>query len=168
MSQTQLIEACYEDLASLRAALLTLSSEAHYDYDVYGPTNLTEFDELMPYRYSLNRGFTVAAAFVGLATFWIMCITTSLIYNLIVGGKPTISNVPFVIPAYEGTIAVAAVAAFAAAIAVARLGLHPPAEKYDARLSRDTYGIYVRCQQDQRDEVVEMLRSTGAVEVHEV
>ena len=53
-----------------------------------------------------------------------MCITTSLIYGLVVGGKPPVPNVPFIIPAYEGTNLFGSVAAFAGCLLYARSGAH--------------------------------------------
>ncbi len=167
MSDAGVIRARYDGPDSFRHGLQVLKDADMRDFVAYAPTNLVDFDDLLPLRISLNRFFAISAGAVGLAVFWLMCLTTAWIYSLVVGGKPPTSNVPYVIPAYEGAILLAAIVGFTAVFIFARLGLHLPPSDYDGRFSQDSFGIDVRCGPDERDTVTEMLKSTGAVEVHE-
>jgi len=162
------VRARYDDFNNFRRGLLALKHAHIHSYHAFGPTNLVDVDELMPVRFSPVRGFAIFAGFIGLVMFWVMCITTSDIYSLVVGGKPPISNVPFVIPAYEGTILSAAVIGFAVALVIAAIGFHQPPADYDPHFSEDSYGVEVLCRLEERTHIMDLLRNTGAVEVHEV
>lgn len=142
--------------------------EAHYmDYTAFGPTNLHEVEHLMPLKGSPVRFSATLGAILGLITFWLMCIFTSQIYMLITGGKPPVSNVPFIIPAYEGTILTGSVFAFIAVLIIAALGSHLPPADYDPRYSENAYGIELLCDGDRADKAVKLLEDAGASEVNQ-
>ena len=106
------VRAVFEDYPAFVKALRSLKEARVRDYEAYGPTNLQEIEELMPAESSFVRGWATLGGIFGLALFWIVCILSSLIYGLIVGGKPPVSNLPYIIPAYEGTILCGSIAAF--------------------------------------------------------
>ncbi len=162
------VRGLYEDFERFEAALRTLKERGVRCYEAYGPTNLEEIEDLMPSKGSRVRVWDTSGAIIGLATFWIMCVTTSLIYGLIVGGKPPVSNVPFIIPAYEGTILTGSIMAFLAILWYASLGPRWPGRDYDPRFSEDRYGIDVHCSPGDRAEMSSLLRDAGAVEVIDV
>lgn len=137
-------------------------------YTAYGPVNLKEIEDLMPAKSSYVRGWATGGAFLGLATFFTMCVMTSIIYSIVVGGKPPISNVPYLIPAYEGTILFGAICAFMAGLIYAFRKLGPVPADYDTRFSGDAFGVEVTCEAEERDQVTELLRNAGAVEVYEL
>jgi molybdopterin-containing oxidoreductase family membrane subunit len=92
---------------------------------------------------------------------------TSIIYGLIVGGKPPISNLPYIIPTYEGTILFGAIGAFVAGLIYASLKLRRFPADYDTRFSGDSFGIDIDCRPEERDQLANLLKNAGAVEVYE-
>lgn len=161
------IEAIYDSYAPFEEALRALKAAGAARYHAYGPTNLKDLEELMPVRGVDVRLFATLGALVGLVGFYLMCVLSSLIYRLITGGKPPISNLPFVIISYEGTILCGSLAAFLSAIMLARLwGQRPPAV-YNPRFSSDRYGVVVETDADQAPKTRELLKKSGAVEINE-
>ena len=159
------VRARFEDIHALETALRALKDSRFDQYEAFGPTNLKELEDLMPASSSFVRGWTTTGAIIGLCSFWFMCVAAALIFNLITGGKPPWSNVPFVIPAYEGTILFGAITAMVATISYARLGIRKPPEEHDPRFTSDRYGIEVGCEEESRGEVERLLRAAkGEVE----
>lgn len=167
MADTKRVQARFEDFERFKDALRKLKDSAMRDYEAYGPTNLQDIEDLMPPRRSLVRHWATSGGIIGLASFWLMCVWSSVIYNLVVGGKPPISNVPYVIPAYEGTILLGSIGAFVAAILYALLGLHNVPPDFDPRFTQDSYGIQVQCKPSEEKRIIELLNNSGAVEVYE-
>jgi len=90
-----------------------------------------------------------------------------MIYNIIVGGKPPVSRVPYVVPTYEGTILIGSIGAFIAVLVYACLRSRTVPADYDRRFSGDTFGIDVECRDEERGRLIDLLRGAGAVEVYE-
>lgn len=162
------VRARFDDYAAFKQALSKLKNTRMRRYEAYGPTNLEEIESLMPDEGSLVRVWATGAGFMGLAIFWILCITTALIYGLIVGGKPPISNLPYIIPAYEGTILLGSVAAFVMGLFYARLRPQELPPDYDPKFSGDSYGIVIWCEPSERERIVTQMNEAGAVEVDEL
>ena len=110
--------------------------------------------------WSLAAGF--AGAFLG---FW-LCIGSSFLYNLIVGGKPVVSWLPFSVIGFELTILTSALTTLGAVLVYARLYPREPAETYDPGFSVDKFGIAVAVATGAEGDVVEMLERAGAEEIH--
>ena len=161
------IKAIFDTLTALERALGALKSAEVEDYEAYGPTNLDGLQPLMPSKGSPVRGMATLGAIAGVGLFFYMCVGTSLIYDLITGGKPAWANAPFIIPAYEGTILLGSVAAFIAVLIWAGLAGLKPGPDYDPRFSSDSYGVNVYCTLERRDSVVQLLKNAGAVEITE-
>lgn len=157
MSDTACVMARFEDYESFVDALKSLKNSGKYHYEAYGPTNLVDLEDLMPSRGSGVRIWATAGAFIGMATFWLMCVLSSLIYKIYVGGKPPVSNIPFVIPAYEGTILCGAIGAFIAVAFSVRFSPRRPSSPYDPQFSGDSYGIAVYCEAREKGDVAEMI-----------
>jgi hypothetical protein len=161
------IKAVFDSREKLVSALTALQASHMDNYKAYGPTNLEDLAGLMPRKGSPIRFFSTSGALIGLGLLFYMCVTTSLIYNLIVGGKPPWSNVPYLIPAYEGTILVGSFGAFGAVLIYAGLRVRRPEPGYDIRFSGDCYGVVVYCMPERRDEALTILRNAGAMEIDE-
>lgn len=162
------VRGIFEDWELMKSALAELKQTRSTGYTAYGPVDLTEIEDLMPAKSSFVRGWATAGGLFGLALFFAMCVMTSMIYRLVVGGKPPISNVPYLIPTYEGTILLGAICAFIAGLIYARIRMRPLPQDYDTRFSGDTFGVEVTCDEAERDGVIDLLKRTGAVEVYEL
>jgi len=162
------IRGVFDDWDAFKDALRTLKQARGSGYTAYGPVNLNEVQDLMPEKSSYVRGWSTLGAASGLATFFLMCVLTSMIFDLVVGGKPPVSRVPYVIPTYEGTILFGAIFAFVAGLIYAWVGLRPLPAGYDARFSGDAFGVEITCDPAEREAMSGLLRDSGAVEVYEL
>lgn len=161
------VRGVFDDWESFKEALRELKETRRRGYTAYGPVSLKEVEDLMPEKSSFVRAWSTSCAGIGFATFFLMCVLTSLIYSLIVGGKPPVSNVPYVVPMYEGTILIGGIGAFIAVLIYACLRSRALPADYDIRFSGDSFGIDVECRQEERDRLTDLLRGAGAVEVYE-
>lgn len=161
------VRGVFDDFDAFKEALKELKESHMRHYTAWGPTNLKDIQELMPAQSSFVRGWATVGGLTGLATFWLMCVLTALIYDLIVGGKPSVSNVPYVVPMYEGTILLGAIGAFTFALIYMATGFHQPPEDYDTRFSGASYGIEVVCRPGDKARITNLLNEAGATEVYE-
>lgn len=162
------IRAIFGSFTDFERALRSLMESGQRRYEAFGPIDLKDVEDLMPRRGSSVQVFATAGAFIGLVLFFLMCVAASLLYGQVVGGKPPVSKAPFIIVSYEGTILLGAMAAFIATIVLARLRPRKPAPDYDPRFSGADFGIDVYSDPDERNQVVELLREAGAVEINEI
>lgn len=162
----------YDDYHAFRDGLRALRDSGCTRYEAYGPIDLESVEELMPRRGSMVRFYATVGALIGMASFFFMCTASALIYSLVTGGKPPLSNVPYVVVTYEGTILLGGVAAFLAVLALARLWPREPrwngGQAPWARFVGDSFGIVVDCGPEQRCEVRDILKRSGASEVKEI
>lgn len=167
MADTARVVAEFDSFDSFEHALRKIKEARVTGYQAYGPINLVDVEDLMPQQWSPVRGVATIGAILGLMLFLYMCIKSSMIYDLIVGGKPPVTLVPYVIVGYEGTILLGALFAFFAVIISALLLTRTTPEEEESRFTSDRFGIEVRFEENRREAVVSILREAGAAEVDE-
>ena len=156
----------FEDFGRFERALKVFKEAGVRNYSAYGPVSLVELDHLLPWRPSLVNWFAYAGAIAGLVTFYLMCRLSSLLFDLITGGKPAISNVPFVVVTYEGTILLGAIGAFIGVIFLARLARPRMEKPAGSRYTGDSFGIEGPCTFVERGWVVSVLTQCQADEIY--
>ena len=162
------LRAIYDDMEKLAAGLKALKDSGMWEYEAYGPTSLDNVQDLMKGKGSKVRMLTYVGGIAGLVFFWYMCMASSLVFKLVTGGKPAISNVPFIVVGYQGAIFVASVAAFLGVLVFARLGRKKTPAEYDSRFSGTDFGIVVHIRPEDRNRAADILRASGAVEINEL
>lgn len=167
MERIPCVRGKFYDYDRFKQALHALKESGIRRYEAFGPTELDGVRDLMPRKGSPVRPWATIGALVGLVVFYLMCALTAQIYNLIVGGKMPVAGVPYIVPAYEGTILVGSVMAFVAVLIYARFGDHQLPADYDPDYSRDTYGIHVYCGLAEGERAASILRDSGAAEIDE-
>jgi len=161
MSTGMTVRARFADLGSMERALHALHESPIRDYEAYGPVPLAGLEHLMPRRGSPVRVIAAIGGLTGLVGGLGLAIYSSDVFELITGGKPPVALLPFVIVGFEFTILLAVLATFFGVGHCCRfMPVAPPAE-YDARYSDGTYGIHVRCREDEGDIVRRMLTDAG-------
>lgn len=161
------VNADFTDYDAFKTALTALKASRFKQYQALGPTNLAELEDLMPAKGSHVRFWTTFGAISGLIAFFGLCIITALIFGLIVGGKPPVSNVPYMVVGYEGTILTGGVVAMLAVLAYAGLRPRETPDWYEPNLSADTYGIRVAFESRDKQRLIDLLTQAGAAEIHE-
>lgn len=162
------IKAVFDNYINFKKALTSLYEAGHRQYEVFSPIDPTDIEYLMPKKGSTVHIYALIGALSGMALFFFMCIYASQLFGQVVGGKPPVSRIPFTIVTYEGTILFGAVTAFITAMILARLRPGKPSKGYDPRFTADNFGIEVSFDAGRREQVIELLKSAGAIEVNEI
>ncbi len=159
--------AVYGDAGKLVEGVKKMRLQGFNQLETFTPTKMPRLMEVMGRSKSPIRYITLAGAVIGgLLGFW-LAIGTAEVNNLFVGGKGPEAYIPFMLPTFEGTILIGSIVNLIGLICLARLfGLKTPA-MYDRRFSRDKFGMYVQCSEEQREEAASILQTTGPEEINE-
>jgi Ni/Fe-hydrogenase subunit HybB-like protein len=132
--------------------------------EVFSPFRLTSVERLLYGRASPVRLWTLTGALLGLASGFALAILAALVNDLIVGGKPPVSIVPYCVLGFECTILGGTLFNLAGVTWHARLYRLAPPHAYDRRFSRDKFGLFIACEPGLRDEVIALLQGTDPEE----
>jgi hypothetical protein len=148
-------------------AIEALRGKGYDDFSVYTPLAQHEIEAAVERtrRLSRVRLFTLVGGLLGTASGFTLTIWTSVLWNLVTGGKPIVSIPPYVVIAFELTILFGGVATVIGILALGRLPRLRRTPAFDPRFSADRFGIAVHCPPDRHEAVREILASAGAEEV---
>ncbi len=90
-----------------------------------------------------------------------MAIFTSVQWDLIVGGKPIISLIPFFIVGFEFTILFAVFGNVIGLLVCMRLPDFKGLERYDPRCSGAHFGVVATCESGRRKELMDFFQKKG-------
>ncbi len=155
----------FSHLDTLLAAMKQLPVEGFREVEVYSPTPHHEIAHLLHRKPSPVRVFTLVGGLTGLATGWAMTIGSTILFPIVVGGKPVISIPPFGVVAYIMTILFGAIATFIGFLVNARVPQVKVVEGYDDRLSSDHFGVLIHCHPEEVVKLEKLLKKLGAVAV---
>ncbi|MBI5499070.1 MAG: DUF3341 domain-containing protein [Deltaproteobacteria bacterium] len=150
--------------AAAVAAVRELRDRGFGDLETFSPVPVEELLAELP-RKPPVRHFTLWGGLAGLATGLLLTSLTSLIYNLVVGGKPPIAIVPYLIVSFELTILLGGLCTLAGLLIGARLPRRKEPRLWDPRLSEDRYGVSVNCNPEALDLLSRILAEHGAEDV---
>jgi molybdopterin-containing oxidoreductase family membrane subunit len=119
-------------------------------------------------RKSPVRIWTLVGALTGLSGGFALAIGSAWVNGLVVGGKFTpMAFIPYCIVGFEGTVLLGTIFNLAGMIIHCRLARGKPLPAaYDGRFSHDKFGLFVACEQSQRQRVRELLLSANAEEAN--
>ncbi len=155
------VVASFEHLDSLLSALAAIQSKGCDDYEVFSPIPHHDIEKAVGGRKSKVRYFTFFGVVAGLFFGFGMAIGTSLLWDLITGGKPIVSMPPFLVIGFELAILFGGVFTLIAVLRLSRLpsrrspGYHPS-------FSDDRFGLYVVLPPEQTDEVKALMEKHQA------
>jgi hypothetical protein len=152
-------------LDSLILAIKQLKNAGYEELQALSPIPHHAIDEALEKPTSPVRFFTLVGCLLGCITGFTLTIAATLHYPLIVGGKPIISVPPFLVIVFELTILFGGLLTLVGMLLNARLpGVHVGAA-YNPQFSEDRFGLWVRCEDAQYDEVKRLLQSAGAEDI---
>jgi molybdopterin-containing oxidoreductase family membrane subunit len=160
----------YAGADSLVAGLRMACEAGFHRLETYTPIRVEAAEHLLgrgksPVRmFALAGGLTGMAAGFGLATF------AAMRNSLIVGGKWPFAPIPYMIPAFEGTILLGALGNLAGLLVSARLyrvwQLLGPAPVLDPRFTRDRFGLFVACQPEDLPRLRHAVAASRPEDIH--
>jgi hypothetical protein len=154
------VDATAETIERLRAAGLKRIT-------VFSPVPSHELEHALHAGESPVRMFTLVGGLTGAATGFALPTWMSLDWPLITGGKPIISLPAWVIIAFELTILFGALSTVAGLFIAARLPQRRVMQVYDPAFSSDRFGVLVVPPAGREEQVSDIMRAHGAVEIRE-
>lgn len=137
--------------------------------DVYTPVPNEEVAEFLSPRTSPVRFVTVTGALLGLVGGMALAIGTSLVWSIIVAGKPVTAVIPFLVVGFELTILLGALATLVALLVFGGLPYRRfPGAAYRPQFSDDRFGVWLGGTGEAAAAARRLLEEAGAVEVVDV
>ncbi|MCE5277880.1 MAG: quinol:electron acceptor oxidoreductase subunit ActD [Planctomycetaceae bacterium] len=138
------------------------------ELEVFSPLKLGELSHALGLPHGPVRFWTLAGALLGLGGGFALAMGSAAVNNLIAGGKPPVmSIVPYCVVAFEGMILLGAIFNLLGMLFHARLkpGGRLP-QVYDARFSRDRFGLFIACELERINQARSDLAATAPEELH--
>jgi molybdopterin-containing oxidoreductase family membrane subunit len=153
----------FEDIDGMMSALEQARERGVEILDVYTPVPSHEVLEFVSPKKSPVRYATFSGGLIGLVSGMALAIGTALVWNLIVGGKPVTSIIPFLVVGFELTILFGALATLAALLMFGGMPYRKfPAPGYRPEFSEDRFGVWLG---GAGPEAKTVLEEAGAVQV---
>lgn len=106
--------------------------------------------------------FTLAGGVAGFFTGFLLAIFTAARWDLIVGGKPVVALIPFVIVGFEFTILFAVFGNVLGLISQARLPRFRSYRRYDPRFTGNKFGVLATCAETRKNDLYRFFEAKGA------
>jgi molybdopterin-containing oxidoreductase family membrane subunit len=156
----------FEHVDTMMAALRRAREQGIEVRDVYSPVPDEAVLEFLSPRRSPVRYVTATGAVIGLVSGMALAIGTSLVWNLIVGGKPVTSIIPLLVVGFELTILFGALATLGALLLFGGLPFRGfPSAAYRPEFTEDRFGVWLGANDESARRLLE---EAGAVEVLDV
>lgn len=161
-----MVAGTFEHLDSALKALKESREKGLRAVEFYSPVPVEEAEEILEQGRSPVRFFTFAGAVMGLASGMALAMLSSLTYNLVVGGKPVLAPVPFLVVGFEFLILLGGIFTLLGLLILAGLPNRKfPPPLYRPEYSDDRFGLVLACKPDDVKSAREFLRSSGARQV---
>ena len=99
---------------------------------------------------------------MGFISGFALAIFTATRWDLVVGGKPIIAIVPFVVVGFEATILGAVLGNVLGLLTQTRLPSYRWFKYYDSRCSGEHFGVLAACEAQQEDGLKDFFKNQGA------
>ena len=106
--------------------------------------------------------FTLCGGILGFIGGFALAIFTSTRWNLVVGGKPIIAIVPFVVVGFEATILCSVFGNVIGLLTQTRLPSYKWLRYYDPRCSGEHFGVLAACEIEQENGLKDFFQKQGA------
>ncbi len=143
----------FSSAVSLIKAVQTLRERAYTVVEVFTPVKLQEVETMLGEKKSPVTYWTIAGGITGFVSGFALTAGSVSIYDLIVGGKPVFSFIPFFLVMFELTVLFAAIFNLVAVIYYARLRKIHTDSWYNDSFSLNKFGLLLRFSEDDTVEV---------------
>ncbi len=144
------------------SAIRGLRNDGYTLERVHGPIPSHVVADALALPKSRVGWFTLAGGITGFFSGFLLAAFTATRWHLIVGGKPIVALVPFVIVGFEFTILFAVFGNVLGLISQARLPRFGPTTPYDPRLTGHKFGVLASCEPARKNDLLRLLEAKGA------
>ncbi|HEX2934788.1 MAG TPA: quinol:electron acceptor oxidoreductase subunit ActD [Bacteroidales bacterium] len=148
-------------------AVKSFCSKNFYELETFTPSKIPEVEKLLHVEKSPVKYWTFIGGLCGLTAGYLLQVKSVQIYHLVVGGKPPVSLIPFVLIMFELTILFATIANFAGAIYYTKLYKRKINPFYNSQFSVDKFGLMVVYRKGEDDLVSRIGKTINAEEEHD-
>ncbi len=159
----------FAHLDCLEQALWAAKAQQMDVRDVYSPVPVEKAWEILKPQTSPVRFGTFVGGLLGAVGGLTLCILTSVIWNIVVAGKPVTSHVPFMVVTFEALVLLGAFGTLFGMLIAARLPFRRfPTAGYRPEFSEDHFGIWLSCPKGEEHKARQLLEKAGAVKVFSI
>lgn len=148
-------------------AVKALCRSGFNNLEIFSPMKLTEVEKILGVNKSPVGYWTLAGGIFGLCSGAYLTIGSVEIYNIVIGGKPAVSIIPYIPIMFELTILSATLTNLVAVIIYTRLYKHRIHQFYDTRFSNDRFGILVDYNENQKKDPGEIIKEFNPEEEYD-
>jgi molybdopterin-containing oxidoreductase family membrane subunit len=152
----------FKDENQVVSAVNQLKASSYTFHRVNSPFPSHKIMDALNLKKSMVGWFTLAGGIFGLVGGFALAVFTAVQWNLIVGGKPIVAIVPFVIVGFEATILCAVFGNILGLMTQMRLPSYKLMQYYDPRCSGEYFGVLASCESNRENELNEFFRKQGA------
>ena len=144
------------------SAIKALKQSSYQFIRVNMPIPSHKIMDVLKLKKSMVGWFTLCGGILGFIGGFALAIFTATRWNLVVGGKPIIAIVPFVVVGFEATILGSVFGNVLGLLTQTRLPGYRWFKFYDPRCSGEHFGVLASCEAGQEDGLQDFLKNQGA------
>ena len=161
MPEERRLMGLFKDPDQVIAVLKELKTSPWSLIRVHGPIPNHKIAHALNLPKSKVGYFTLAGGIIGFFTGYGLAMFTAARWGLIVGGKPVIALVPFVIVGFEFTILFAVFGNVIGLITQGGLPDFKGLDVYDPRCSGDHYSVVAACPESEKGDLIAYFKEKG-------
>lgn len=152
----------FEDDRRAAAAIRDIRATAWRLRSVHGPFPSRDISEALAVKKTPVGWFSLAGGLIGLLAGYLLASLTAGRWDLIVGGKPVLAFIPFLIVGFEFAVLFSVLGNVLGFILLARLPAYKDLPGYATECSGRHFGVAVGCETWEREAVRTFFASRGA------
>ncbi len=155
----------FSSAVNLIKAVKELRDNGYSDVEVFSPVKLSEVEKILGVMHSPVTYWTTAGGILGMISGFALTAGSVSIYDLIVGGKPVVSLIPFVLVMFELTVLFASIFNLVSVLYYSRLHKKHTDPWYDKRFSLDKFGLLIRYAKPDNDKIDSLIETYHPEEI---
>ena len=165
MNSKKTITASFEYVEDLVKSIEHFKKDDH-KFITFSPIPNHDVEKALGQKKSRVGLFTLVGAITGLVFGFSLAVFTAAEWNLVLGGKPPVTLIPFVVIGFEFTILFGAIATLIGLIINSKLPSFKNIKGYKPEFSVGHFGIAIQVDEDEIPKLTELLKLFGSNEVN--
>lgn len=151
----------FTDESRAASAITALAKTPWQLEQVHSPIPSHKLSDALNQKKSKVGYFTLTGGVIGFFSGFLLAMFTATRWSLMVGGKPVIALVPFVIVGFEFTILFAILGNVIGLLTQGKLPDYQGLDVYDPRCSGDHFGVLATCAETETEQLIAYFKEKG-------